>query len=104
MNNKQREALEAKLPEPPHCKYGNIPAQCTLSPMDCQCAIDAVVELNQETPPQPREWQELSEDELKSAVRHIYQNETVLEMAMELNQEEYKAISAALRAKNGFTS
>jgi hypothetical protein len=26
------------------CKYGNEPASCTSSPMDCQCAIDATYE------------------------------------------------------------
>lgn len=26
------------------CKYGNIQASCTSSPMDCQCALDAVFE------------------------------------------------------------
>lgn len=25
------------------CKYGNEPALCTSSPMDCQCAIDAAL-------------------------------------------------------------
>ena len=30
--------------EQPECKYGNEPASCTSSPIDCQCAVDAVFE------------------------------------------------------------
>lgn len=44
------EKVKAALAEPEqsHCKYGNTIAQCTSSPMDCQCAIDAVAEPEQE--------------------------------------------------------
>ena len=31
-------------PAPPECKYGNEPASCRSSPMDCQCEIDAFFE------------------------------------------------------------
>lgn len=37
-----REALADQPAQP--CKYGNEPVSCTSSPMDCQCALDAVFE------------------------------------------------------------
>ena len=39
-------AIREALAEQPaqRCKYGNEPVSCTSSPMDCQCAIDAVFE------------------------------------------------------------
>lgn len=37
-------ALRERLAQPARCKYGNEPTSCTSSPMDCQCALDAVFE------------------------------------------------------------
>jgi len=40
------------------CKYGNDKQECTSSPMDCQCALDAVFT--------QREWVGLTQDQRKA--------------------------------------
>lgn len=51
---------------------------------------------------QPRKAVRLTTDEIKEAIRHLYQDATALQMSMDLSLDEFRAIEAAFIAKNGW--
>ena len=50
---------------------------------------------------QPRKAVRLTTDEIKEAIRHLYQDATALQMSMDLSLDEFRAIEAAVLKANG---
>lgn len=53
--------------------------------------------------PQAQQPQLLTHEEIKDAVRHLYQDEKVLQMSMDMTLQEFRAIEAAVLKKNGIS-
>ena len=91
---------EAQLEQAPVAVVsGYYSGQCVILPTDPARIFNSNTPLY--TTPQPRQWQGLSKEDRYMSIRPLYRDDASAALAAAHSNDEYEAIEAKLREKNG---